>query len=89
MPEVLIVELIWSDEADIKVAKRGLSRKDVYEAIVLDPNHEAIWVEDKEHGRRLMAQGTSESNNKVIIAYLDPENEFDGIWSVRTAWRVS
>ncbi|MBU4401092.1 MAG: hypothetical protein KKE86_17405 [Planctomycetes bacterium] len=88
MPEIPIVELRWSDEVDIKIARRGLSRLDVYEAIVLDPNHEAYWVEDEEHGRRLYARGVSESNPKEVLAYLDPLNEFDGIWSVRTAWRL-
>lgn len=68
--------------------KRGLTTSDVHEAIILDPARQAGWVEDETHGRRLMVMGICESNNKKVLSYLDPVNEFDGIWAVRTAWRI-
>lgn len=73
---------------DTKSEQPWTTPKEVYEAIIVDTDREARWVKDEEHGTRLMVMGTTESTNKLIIAYLDPENEFDGIWSVRTAWRI-
>lgn len=61
---------------------------EVYQALVLDPEREAAWVGDEEHGRRIVAIGVCEFHNKVIIAYLDPVNEKEGYWRPRTAWRL-
>ena len=88
MAEIRLDELLWSDKALIKVARHGLTPSEIYDAVILDPNRELGWVEDETHGSRLMAMGVCESNNKKVLAYLDPVNEFDGIWAVKTAWRV-
>lgn len=88
MAEIRLDELLWNDQALMKVAKRGLTPSEVYDAIILDSSRKLGWVEDETHGSRLMAMGTCESNNKKVLVYLDPVNEFDGIWAVRTAWRI-
>jgi len=83
-----IYVLIWTDEAITKVARHGLTIKDVKEAMVWDPRKKAVWQEDYEHGRRLEVRGTSDGNNRDIIAYLDPVDTRDGVWRVRTAWPI-
>lgn len=88
MKTVYIDDLLWDDENMTKIAAHQLTINEVYQALVLDTDREAAWVEDDEHGRRLIAIGTCEFDNKRIIAYLDPVNEAEGIWRPRTAWRL-
>ena len=88
MDEIFIDELDWDDENISKVAKHQLTVSEVYEALVLDPERIASWDDDEEHGPRVMAIGTCESHNKVIIAPLDPVNKAEGLWRPRTAWRL-
>lgn len=84
-PKIRINELLWDDENLTHL--HDLRAWEVESAIIDDPHREARWVEDEEHGRRLMAEGRCEDNSKRIRTYLDPVNEADGIWKPRTAWR--
>ncbi len=86
MEEIYIDDLEWDDENMAKI--HHLTVEEVYQAIVLDPDRQAVWVEDDEHGRRVMAIGTCEFHNKVIISHLDPVSEAEGLWRPRTAWRL-
>ncbi|MBU4174490.1 MAG: hypothetical protein KKB90_12190 [Actinobacteria bacterium] len=88
MDRIYIDELMWDDENMSKVAQHQLTVSEVYEALVLDTNRTASWEDDREHGLRVLAMGTCESNSKVIIAPLDPVDEAEGIWRPRTAWRL-
>lgn len=83
-----IVDFHMTDEAIVKFAKHGLTIEEVKEAVIWDPDKTAVWEKHKEHGGRLKVIGRCESNNKVILAFLDPYEVADGIWKPRTAYRV-
>jgi hypothetical protein len=63
--------------------KHRITGDDVREAVVLT-SVEAYWDDSDEHGRRLYVFGTTGAGREVF-AVLDPVDEADGVWQLRTA----
>jgi hypothetical protein len=87
---VYVAELIIPAAVELKIGSKpnhNLTAVEVREAVIYARDSQAGWVEDEEHGRRLMVTGTTYAG-RLVIAYMDPLNENDeeeGTFVLRTA----
>ena len=64
--------------------KHTVTADEVRSAIQYPAKYEAAWEDHAVHGRRVIAAGTSWSN-RAILAWLEPVDETDGTWALRSA----
>ncbi len=67
--------------------KHRLTAAEVREAVVYARDTATEWQEDQEHGRRLVARGTT-YRGRAVIAYmtpLNPNDEEEGTFKLSTA----
>lgn len=85
----IIIELDWTSDHLVRKleVKHGLDWRDVDRAIKWH-RIEARWHEDKKHGERLIVKAGLPSDGSVILAYLIPVNRKDGIWRLKTAYKI-
>lgn len=72
-----------SIEAKIKT-KHNVTSDDVRSALEYPARVSAAWEEHPDHGRRLVASGTTRTG-RPILAWLEPVDETDGTWRLRSA----
>jgi uncharacterized protein (DUF433 family) len=86
---IIIAEVVADDAIKQKIRGKHppLTFEMVRQALIYARDVQAVWVEDEEHGRRVMAEGKTYGNTR-FVAYMDPVNEHDpdeGTWRLRTA----
>ena len=88
---VVVAQLIIPPEVEAKIRrKHSLTGQEVREAVIYARDAEARWTKDAEHGRRLMARGSTHKG-RPVIAYMDPQNpndENEGTFVLRTAMTI-
>ena len=91
--EVVVAELIILPHIEAKIKEKPnhqLTAVEVREAVIYAQGSTARWVEDEEHGRRLVVRGRT-YRGRPVIAYMDPQNPNDpdeGTFVLRTALTV-
>lgn len=66
---------------------KGITHRDVVEAVQWPARPQAAWDEDEEHGRRVVALGTNAAD-RTLICWLQPIPDWDDdadTWTIRTA----
>jgi hypothetical protein len=82
---VRIVEVRIDETVADKIrTKHNMTPEEVREALVLRPDVDRRWENHPEHGRRLLAEGTTYEGRPVLAALL-PVDVDDGIWMLKTA----
>jgi hypothetical protein len=86
---IIIAEVIADDAIIEKIRDKHppLTFETVRQALIYAKDVRTSWVEDGEHGRRVMAEAKTYRDTR-FVAYMDPLNEHDpdeGTWKLRTA----
>ena len=83
---VYVAWLDCSSDVEAKInSKHGVTLDEAREAIMYPSRlRRAVWDEDPERGRRLIARGVTRSG-RVIQAVLYPVDPADGVWRLGTA----
>ena len=89
MARIIIAEVVADDAIKEKIRDKHppLTFETVRQALVYAKEVRAAWLEDREHGRRVMAEAKTYAGTR-FVAYMDPLNEHDpdeGTWKLRTA----
>lgn len=89
MARIIIAEVVADDAIRQKIRNKHppLTFETVRQALIYAKDVRAAWVEDQEHGRRVMAEAKTYGETR-FVAYMDPLNEHDpdeGTWKLRTA----
>jgi len=86
---VIIAEVVADDAIKEKIRDKHppLKFETVRQALIYAKDVHPAWVEDEQHGRRVMAEARTYGGIR-FVAYMDPLNEDDpeeGTWKLRTA----
>lgn len=83
---VWIGELRFADDVEHKIrVKHSITRAEVEDALLYTYARNARWHQHPEYGERLIIRATARGSNKMMICYLAPIDEANGIWACRTA----
>lgn len=86
---VWIVEVRFADGVVEKLwTKHGLDARDVERSVQFGGIHSARWHDHPNYGRRLIANTRHPQDDTELLVYLQPIDEWEGIWTCKTALRL-